>query len=142
MPPAAPAENVTDDAVAAIERLKHEYCYAIDDGRYGDWADCFAPDGTFVMDDGTTFEGRDELEAFGRDVFDDAYVESAHTVTNAVVDVDGDTATGRWYLALYHETADGDSAVQQASYADEFRRVDGEWRIAEANVTYGVRLPR
>lgn len=130
---------MSDDDVRAIERLKHEYCYAIDDGRYGDWADLFAADGTFVMDDGTAYEGREELRAFGEDVFDDVYAESAHTVTNGLVDVDGDTATGRWYLALYHETADGESAVQQAVYHDEFERVDGEWRIAEANVTYGVK---
>ncbi|WP_435101592.1 nuclear transport factor 2 family protein [Halarchaeum sp. P4] len=130
---------MTAEDVAAIERLKHQYCYRIDDGDYAEWAALFTEDGRFVMDDGTTFEGRAELEAFGTDVFDDVYEETAHTVTNAVVDVNGDTATGRWYLALYHETAEGETGVQQATYRDEFEKVDGEWRIADVDLTYGVK---
>ena len=141
MPAAVPVAGVNDD-VAAIERLKHEYCYAIDDGDYDAWVALFTDDGRFCGDDGTAFEGHEELRTFATEVFDDAYAETAHTLTNGVVDVEGDTATGRWYLALYQETADGETAVQQATYEDAFERVDGTWRIADVDITYGVRLPR
>ncbi|GGM62077.1 uncharacterized protein (TIGR02246 family) [Halarchaeum rubridurum] len=128
------------DDVRAIERLKHEYAYRIDDGDYDEWVALFTEDGRFCGDDGTAFEGHDELDTFATEVFDDAYAETAHTLTNGVVDVEGDTATGRWYLALYQETADGETAVQQATYEDTFERVEGAWRIADVDLTYGVRL--
>jgi len=131
---------MTAEDVAAIERLKHEYCYRIDDGDYEAWAALFTDDGRFAFADGAAFEGRDELRSFGADVFDDAHERTAHTVTNPVVDVDGDTATGRWYLALFSEGDDGETGVQQATYRDEFRRVDGEWRIESVTVDHGVQL--
>ena len=127
----------TED-VHAIQRLKHEYCFAIDGGDYERWASLFTEDGRFVRDSGETFEGHEEIHAFASEGFDAAMDHSAHVVTNPVVDVEGDTATGRWYLLLFYRDADGNEGWRQATYEDEYRRVDGEWRIAESSIDYGL----
>ncbi|MFB6169571.1 MAG: nuclear transport factor 2 family protein [Haloarculaceae archaeon] len=129
---------MSQEDVAAIQRLKHEYCYAIDGGDYEEWASLFTEDGRFVRDNGDTFEGHDELYGFASEGFDEAFDHSAHVVTNPVIDVDGDEATGNWYLLLFYENADGGAGWTQAMYDDEYRKVDGEWKVAASQVTYGV----
>lgn len=136
--------------VQAIRRLKHEYCFTIDSGEYEAWAGLFTEDGRFIRDGGETFEGHDELYGFASEGFDDAFDHSAHVVTNPVIDgagdedraenedADVDVATGRWYLLLFYRRSDGEVGWTQARYDDEFRTVDGEWRIAEVDLTYGV----
>lgn len=124
--------------VNAIQRLKHEYCFAIDGGDYEEWASMFTEDGTFIRDNGDTFEGHDELFGFASEGFDAAFEHSAHVVTNPVIDVDGDEASGKWYLLLFYENAEGNAGWTQAQYDDEYRKVDGEWKIAESRVIYGV----
>lgn len=129
---------MSDTDVHAIQRLKHEYCFAIDTGDYREWAEMFTEDGQFVRDNGETFEGHDELYGFASEGFDEAFDHSAHVVTNPVIDVDGDSATGNWYLLLFYETADGNPGWTQAMYDDEYEKVDGEWKISASEVTYGV----
>ncbi|WP_276254462.1 nuclear transport factor 2 family protein [Halomontanus rarus] len=128
--------------VQAIRRLKHEYCFTIDGGEYEAWAGLFTEDGRFIRDSGETFEGHDELYGFASEGFDDAFEHSAHMVTNPVIDgvdeSDDAAATGQWYLLLFYRRSDGDVGWTQARYDDRFREVDGEWRIAEVDLTYGV----
>lgn len=126
------------DDLAAIRRLKHEYCFLIDDGDYEAWADLFTADGRFESSQGGTYTGPDELTAFARDEFDAAFAQTAHVVTNPVIDVDGTEATGRWYLVLIFETPDGETGWVQTTYDDEYRKVDGEWNIARSRSIAGI----
>lgn len=130
---------VSEPDVRAIQRLKYEYCFTIDGGRYEEWASLFTEDGRFVRDNGDVYEGHDELYAFASEGFDEAFTQSAHVVTNPLIEVAGDEAVGEWYLVLFHETPDGESGWTQAKYEDEYRKVDGEWRVSESTVSYGVR---
>ena len=123
---------------AAIRRLKHEYCYTIDAGAYEEWVSLFTADGRFLQYEDAVHEGHEGLAAFATGPFDDAYEHTAHVVTNPVVDVDGDEAVGRWYMLLFYRDADGATGWKQGAYEDRFRRVDGEWRIAEVDLAAGV----
>ena len=127
------------DDTHAIRRLKHEYCFAIDAGNYEEWAALFTENGRFIRDDGSTYEGADELYEFANELFDAAFDRVAHLVTNPVIDVDGDEATGQWYLFLLFQDSDDNVGWRQAKYNDQYRKVDGAWRIVESEVTYGVR---
>lgn len=122
------------EAERAIRRLKHEYCYAIDGGRYEEWASLFTEDGRFVRGSDDVFEGYDELYAFASEQFDPLFETVTHLVTNPLVRVGGEEATGRWYLVFVYETGDGEVGWTQARYEDAYRHVDGEWRIAESKV--------
>lgn len=124
--------------VHAIKRLKHAYCFAIDEGRYEEWVGLFTDDGEFVRDNGDTYEGHEELLGFATEGFDTAFEHSAHIVTNPLVEVDGDSATGQWYLLLFYRAASGNVGVTQAKYDDEYRCIDGEWYVARSAVTYGL----
>jgi uncharacterized protein (TIGR02246 family) len=122
----------------AIERLKHEYCFAIDGGHHEAWAALFTEDGRFVRDNGDTYAGHDDLARFSREEFAPAFAHSAHVVTNPVIDVAGEAATGQWYLLMFYRTAAGATGWTQARYEDAYRNVEGEWKIADSTLTYGV----
>jgi ketosteroid isomerase-like protein len=54
----------------------------------------------------------------------------AHFITNAVVEVDGDSAHGRWHtLELLTKENPTVQIMQTAWYENDFERVDGRWRI-------------
>lgn len=125
----------------AVRRLKHEYCHTIDGGEYEEWVALFTEDGRFERAGSDAFEGADELLTMATEDFDPAFEQTAHVVANPVVDVDVDTADGRWYLFLLYRTADGDVGWNQGLYEDRFRRVDGQWRIEDVAVTFGVSSP-
>lgn len=122
----------------AIRQLKHEYCFRVDDGDYAEWAALFTADGEFNSSQGGVYEGPEEIEQFATEEFEPAFEQTAHVVTNSVIDVDGDEATGRWYLLLFYESPEGETGWIQTTYRDEYRKVDGEWLIARTNSTAGI----
>jgi len=117
-----------------LRQLKHRYCHAIDAGDYEKWVSLFTDDGAFVRVGVDRYDGREELTTFATEVFDEAFGFSAHTVSNPVIDVDGDEATGSWYVTLRFETPDGEQGWKQAVYEDTFRRVDSEWRFETVRI--------
>lgn len=126
------------DERLAIRRLKHEYCHAVDGGNYETWVALFTEDGTFERAGADPIEGREALYGMIADEFDEAFEYTAHVVTNPVVDVDGDAATGRWYVTLFYEESDGTVGWNQGVYEDTYRRVDGQWLHADVFVRFGA----
>ena len=58
-------------------------------------------------------------------------------VTNPVIDIDGDTASGRWRFVMMFTYADGQSFERIIGhYEERYARVDGQWRFTSlmANV--------
>ena len=124
--------------VEEIKRLKARYC-AHCDNKYGDYdpdsiVSLFTEDA--VWEGGTLgrSEGKEEIRrrfvtALERIPF------SLHMVMNPIVEVDGDTATGTWYLLQACTFGEGNQAVWgSARYDDYFVRVNGEWKIKNLNV--------
>jgi uncharacterized protein (TIGR02246 family) len=126
------------EAQFAIRRLKHEYCHTVDAGEYDEWVSLFTEDGTFDREGADPIEGRDALREMMLEEFDDAFEHTAHVVTNPVIDVDGDVATGRWYVTLVYESAGGTVGRNQGVYEDVYRRVSGEWLIDESVVWFDI----
>lgn len=139
-PEARPHSAMSTADRHTIRRLKYDYCDAIDAGRYEEWAALFTDDGVFRRANGDAYTGTDELHAFAVEGFDAAFEFAAHTLTNPRIDVDGDEATGTWYLLLFYRTADGEEGFRQGKYTDRYEQVDGEWRIAETEISYGLRV--
>ncbi len=93
----------------------------------------FAPDATVTLD-----LGRGEPRVLGP-VELVAFVEQAisrfdlflFTILNRVVlDLDGDDATGRVWLAEVRQDHDGAASPAYGRYDDVYRRTGGTWRIA------------
>jgi hypothetical protein len=75
------------------------------------------------------YEGQEGLERFAAEFVEAQLESSAHMLSNPILEIDGNEATGRWYVESPLTFADGSGAWRQGWYRDEYRRLDGEWRI-------------
>lgn len=129
----------TLEDIEAIRRLKAAYCAACDDDHNGDAvAALFTPDGVWQQSGDRPRVGRDEIAAKMYGIRNAGFMaRSAHMVTNPVIDVEGDTATGRWRFVMMFTYADGQSFERIiGNYVEAYSRVDGQWRFTSlmANV--------
>ena len=122
--------------ILEISRLKHMYCHYIDNKQYKKWRTLFTEGGTFGRKGADPFVGEEELRKFNQEVFEETYRYSAHVLANPVIEVDNDRAEGHWYLFLLYEMTDGSTGWKQATYTDEYEKVDGEWLIDSTIVAF------
>lgn len=114
-----------------IKELRASYCYCLDRQDWEQFTTLFTDD--VVLDFGARIgrkkgqEGIEELTEF----FDDLYETSSLMVTNPKIAIDGDTATGHWYVDGRESFESGKTGLTQGEYRDVYRRVDGDWTIAE-----------
>lgn len=88
-------------------------------------------------------------KAEGRDGIRDFFINApnrlpfaVHMVMNPIIEVNGDTATGTWYLFQPCTYADGDRAVWgSARYDEEYVRVDGVWMFKNLSLTSNFWTP-
>lgn len=117
--------------VEAIKRLKARYAALCDTGYDPEALTAlFTPDG--VWDGGAEwgrYDGRDALWSF----FQGASTMlpfALHYMTNPLIEVDGETATGTWHLfQTCTYAATGDAVFGGARYFEEYAKVAGEWRF-------------
>jgi ketosteroid isomerase-like protein len=118
-----------------IRKLKVHYAAACDDNYNADAiAELFAEDA--VWDAGALghAEGRAAIRKFFSRVAE-FFPFAIHNVMNPIIEIDGDRATGHWYLLQPATLAKGNQAVWlDAVYQDEFVRSDGRWLIKRMKV--------
>lgn len=115
-----------------IEELRSRYAHTIDHGAAtGEWEDFIAlyTEDAVVDYPQTTLQGHEEIEEFGQEI-EDFYEFSMHTVQMPVIDLDGNEATGEWYMFVIYTATDGSEGYVVGRYEDEYRRVDGEWKFS------------
>ena len=129
--------------IEEIKRLKARYNSYCDDSYDVDGiAGLFTEDGIW---DGGSFAltrrhrgvavGRAQIRKFFENN-SDTLPFAVHMVMNPIIEVDGDTATGIWYLFQAGTVAAGNQAIWGAArYDDEYRRVDWEWKIKHLRLT-------
>lgn len=127
-----------------IMNLEYDYCYSADDQNPFAYANCFAEDG--VLDVGPGFGGRvigrDIIREFCRIGFPPAMSFSIHTLHNPRIEINGDTATGKWYWQASLTWAATDEAVWQAGiYDDKYVRTAEGWKIKEKVITFLYSTP-
>ena len=122
--------------IEEIKRLKARYCSYCDDNYDADnIASLFTEDA--IWDGGIRgrAEGRDEIRNF--------FIRASHRlpfavhmVMNPIIEVDGDSAKGIWYLFQACTYAEGDQAVWgSARYDEEYVRLEGEWKFRNLKLT-------
>ncbi len=121
--------------IEAIRALKARYCAYCDDNYNPDGlASLFTEDA--VWDGGRLgrFEGREAIREFFAGA-SKMISFALHNVMNPLVEVEGDTATGRWYLLQPCTLSEGNRAVWlSAHYSDRYRRVGGEWKFEAVDI--------
>jgi hypothetical protein len=116
-------------AVEEIKQLKYRYLRTLDLKRWDDFAAVFVPEVTADYGEGLAFGSRDELVAFMRDSLGERMV-TLHQCHHPEIDVDGDRATGVWYLEDKVLMPDHRLVLQGAAfYEDRYVRTGEGWRI-------------
>jgi len=112
----------------AIADLNHRFGDAITRMDVASCADMFTPDAEIVVTNWDTFTGRDEIIRSLRELLS-GWTGIVFTNHTGIADVDGDTATGQWYIREFGIKFDEEYDISGV-YHDTYRRDDGAWRFA------------
>ena len=122
--------------VEEIKRLKARYCGYCDNNYEADKI-------ASLFVEGGVWDGGIRGKAEGREAIREFFVNASrrlpfavHMVMNPIIEVDGDTATGTWYLFQPCTYSEGDRAVWgSARYDEEYVRVNGAWMFRHLKLT-------
>lgn len=145
-----PAESSYGDDRAKIEDLQARYLFAFDWNDAEAYANTFAEDGVLNFGWGE-IKGRQAIRDFidppGEQPAPAATPEGErprvgrHIISNIVVNIDGDKATGRAYWTHMTTGPTGYGTVDFfGHYEDEMVKVDGEWLFSSRHV-YNEAIP-
>lgn len=127
----------------AIRRLKHRYLNACDQQLPEVARDCFA-DGEIVIDMGHlgVLRHRDEFAALYRAAGCHPHVLDMHHGGNPEIDfVSDDHARALWSLDYRNiNTQEKTVTFLSVIYHDEYRRIDGAWRITHSRSEFKTAL--
>jgi hypothetical protein len=122
-------ENGPADDLEQIRQLKYRYLRTLDTKQWEEFADCFMPDATADYA-GLTFPDRDALVEFMRANLGPEMV-TMHHCHHPEIEVDGDTANGRWYLHDQVISAQHGFRLEGAAfYEDRYVRTPDGWRVS------------
>ena len=129
-----------------IQQVKYRYLRALDTKHWDDFADTLTEDvvGRYGESIGEEhhFSNRDELVTFMRSSLGPEIL-TEHRVTHPEIDVDGDEATGIWYLQDRVIVPEFNFMLFGAAfYHDRYRRTPDGWRISATGYarTYEVNM--
>lgn len=120
------------DDLEAIRQLKYRYFRALDTKRWDDLAETLTQDATTSYDEGRyAFSGREAILEFLRGALGSPRVLSMHHGHHPEIGMtSGTTARGTWYLEDQVLFLDANTVLRGAAfYSDEYRKVDGHWKI-------------
>jgi SnoaL-like domain len=101
------------------------FCQLLDARRFEEWSETFTEDGVFGR-----FEGRAAVHRMilGGELALRPELKRKHTVTNAVIDVQGDTADVVSDLVMFDRVGDSPWIIRLGRYHDQLAcQANGEW---------------
>ncbi len=84
-------------ALEDLKRLKYRYLRTLDQKQWDDFGETLAPEATADYGPALAFVGRSTIVEFMRSSLG-AEIITEHHVGHPEIEIDGDTATGTWYL--------------------------------------------
>jgi uncharacterized protein (TIGR02246 family) len=140
-------ERLADmEAVHQIANPKARYINACDGGwdRPSHNADLvagmFTQDGWWEAEGMPRMAGREAIRAGFRPFHKDAPFV-VHTVSNPLIEVHGNTATGEWHLTEVFTIATGEEQWARGIYSDTFVRQTNGWYFTSMSVKYAYNGP-
>ena len=130
--------------IEAIRKLKATYCFLCDAGlddkqTREELISHFTADARidFGLGPASKFQGREGLEVFFGQVVPGAVSFCMHMVHNAIIEVEGDHATGKWYYeAPTTDAGSGRAQWMAGTYLEEYLREDGEWKFVSIDTQW------
>jgi len=127
-----PANKANLQANLEIRRLLADMLDAVARGDADAWARCWTPDGVWEIPGYGRLVGAEAVARFAE--LRGQYELCVQSLLSGRADVDGDTATGRWYFREVQRVSPGAGTDLLGCYDDEYRRtnstVNGGWRFA------------
>ena len=129
--------------IEAIKQLKARYCEICDDMHNPDRvASVFAEDAIWESDDFGKAEAHEAIRELFRN-FQRMFSFSQHNITNPIIEVNGDRATGMWYIMGPWTHAENDDEKWMAlRYDDDYVKVNGEWKYSHLRVALRMTADR
>lgn len=114
--------------IEAVKQLKYRYCAACDaDYDCDRLAALFTKDAVWEGGEFGVYTGREAIREFFAGA-PKLIAFAVHYVTNPIVEIDGDRATGEWFLWEPIVFSQGKRAMWlAATYHDHYRREKGQW---------------
>jgi hypothetical protein len=119
------------ETIREIEQLKYRYLRTLDLKEWEAFGQTLTPDVTAEYGASLSFTGRDQVVEFMRNSLGPAIITVHHCHHPEIV-VDGDAATGTWYLDDKVIITEHRMLLTGAAFYDDVyaRQDDGVWRIA------------
>lgn len=121
--------------IEAIKQLKARYSHICDDMHNPDTiASVFAEDGIWESPDFGQAKGHAEIRELFRG-FQKMFSFSQHNMMNPVIEVNGNRATGIWYImGPWDQTESGKRTWMALRYDDDYVKIDGVWKYQHLRV--------
>ena len=120
---------------SAVRRTVAAYCQTCDDGRFDEFAECFAKDAVVAFND-REIVGRDAIREWITAAMP-AHKRGRHVTQNVLVDVrDEKHATAAVDFFFLARTPDGPRISTAGRYLDEFGAHDGRWVFTRREITF------
>ncbi|MCB2066946.1 MAG: nuclear transport factor 2 family protein [Erythrobacter sp.] len=117
----------------SVQNLQAAYGYYVDKGLWDEAADLFAEDGSLELAGRGVFQGRERVREYLHHLPPYGHgMLYNHMQLQPVIHVDSaaGTAKARWRSFMMVGSLGNEARWGEATYENEYRRVDGEWKIA------------
>ncbi len=129
--------------IEAIKQLKARYSHICDDMHNPDTiASVFAEDGIWESADFGKAVGHQAIRELFQG-FKDMFSFSQHNMMNPIIEVNGDRATGIWYIMGPWTLIEGNKETWMAlRYDDDYVKINGEWKYQHLRVALRMTADR
>jgi len=123
--------------IEAIRKLRAQYCYNVDAEKLEELLALFTEDARVDFGLYGTYEAREGLTTFFRDVVAASLSFCQHMAHNPIIEVKGEEATGKWYFEVPATIKEGNSAVWIAgTYEESYVKKRGKWKFNFIKATF------
>jgi hypothetical protein len=132
------------ESIEAIKKLKHVYMNYCDLGYPpGKLGSLFTEDAVWTSRDFGHHVGRPALEAFWGGI-SAQIVFAAHLAMNFIIEVDGDSGTGKWRILMPCTMMEEGKRVSRwllGDYDEEYVRLNGIWLFKKIDFVVNYNVP-
>lgn len=126
-------------AKAELIEFLTRHAYALDNEDYDALRTMYSPEAQGSFQGHGPVDGYEGMEAIYRDSGRNLDAQQ-HTLSNFLVQVDGESASTSAYFHAIHFRANhpsGETFIIGGTYRDRLERVDRSWRIVHHEISYG-----
>lgn len=124
------------EAREAIKELRAEYCYRIDDRDWDGFTELFTEDAHLDFGPIGTFDGHAAIREFAEHIVGERQPFLSHMLHNPQLEINEETATGRWYFEVPCTFDDGDAGWIQGRYRDAYARPAERWLFSSVTARF------